>query len=331
MERITKPFNEKGGCYVLQQQFDLPMYAQKFLRHLRRQNYSIETLKGYENDLKRFAAFLEKEYGKNLLTEEIQKEDLLDYLGVLEREGLKPNSVSRNLSTLKSFYKFLVYEMDFKIDVAARIKQPKIYTPIPEILDFNEVQLFLKTAEGLSDFYHVFFSMLYYTGSRLTPIRTLLKKHIDSKNGKVYFSRIKRGRDLYLPLNNRLKNLLDDFLFDTRFSESPYLFPSPKVKGQPISPADVRTKMKQIAKAAGIDKRITPHILRHCTATHLTLLDVDQKYISRILGHTDLRSTARYQQLNVENIRPAVNKLCSIQTIGNSYEDQREIVDDERQ
>ncbi|MBB3868684.1 tyrosine-type recombinase/integrase [Parageobacillus toebii NBRC 107807] len=289
--------------------YDLPIYTSKFLRYLKRQHYSEETITGYEKDLKKFNEFLYREYHGNILTEEIQKEDILDYLGYLESLGLKPNSVARHLSTLKSFYKFLVHEMDFKVDVAARIKHPRIYTPLPEILDMEEVQQFLNTAKRYSEFYYVLFSLIYYTGSRLTPIRTLPKKHVDLKHRCIYFEKIKGGRDLHLPLNDHMYHILANFLINQRYDGSEYVFNSPKFKNKPIDSGAIRLTMRKIAKLAGINKRVTPHILRHCTATHLTLLNVDQKYIASILGHVDLRSTARYQQLNVENLRPAVNKL----------------------
>jgi integrase/recombinase XerD len=291
------------------QQFDLHIYAQKFLRHLKRQKYSEETITGYAKDLKKFSQFIYTAYEGRIFTEELQREDLLDYLSFLEEQKMKPNTIARNLSTLKSFYKFLVYEMDFKIDVAARIKHPKVYTPLPNILDFDEVQLLLKTAKEYSDFYHTFFSVLYYTGSRITPIRVLPKKDVDLKNKKIYLYKTKNGRDLHLPLNEKLCSLLGDFLRKNRNDGSIYVFKSSKVHDQPISAPEVRKTLKLIAKQAGITKRVTPHILRHCTATHLTLLDVDQKFIASILGHRDLRSTARYQQLKVDDLRPSINKL----------------------
>ncbi|MYL53750.1 tyrosine-type recombinase/integrase [Pontibacillus yanchengensis] len=294
---------------IIQETFDLNLYAQKFLRHLKRQHYSEETITGYQKDLRKFSEFLYHEYKGNILTEEIQKEDILDYLGYLESLDFKPNSVSRHLSTLKSFYKFLVYEMDFKVDVAARIKQPQIYTPLPAVLDVEEVHNLLQTAKVYSKYYYTLYSLLYYTGSRISPIRTLPKKHVDLKSKQLYLEKIKGGRDLYLPLNEVMYDILVDFLLDCRGDGSDYVFSSPRLKNQPISAYLIRTQLKKVAKYAGITKRVTPHILRHCTATHLTLQNVDQKFIASILGHTDLRSTARYQQLNVDNLRPTINKL----------------------
>ncbi|WLR50665.1 tyrosine-type recombinase/integrase [Bacillus tianshenii] len=290
-------------------QFDLHIYSQKFLRHLKRQKYSDETISGYAKDLKKFNEFIFTSYEGRVFTEELQKEDILDYLTYLDEQGLKSSSIARNLSTLKSFYKFLVYEMDFKIDVAARIKHPKVHSQLPNVLDFEEVQRLLQAAKEYSEFYHVFFSLIYYTGSRITPIRVLPKEDIDLKNKKLYLSKTKNGHDLYLPLNEKLCELLEFFLAKNEHDQSTFVFRSPRSIHQPVSASDARKNLKKIVQLAGIEKRVTPHTLRHCTATHLTLRGVDQKYIASILGHRDLRSTARYQQLKVEDLRECVDKL----------------------
>lgn len=294
-----------------QPNYDVNFYIQKFIRNLKRRNYSPETIIGYTKDLKRFNEFIFQEYEGDISMEQIQKEDLIDYLVSLEESGLKPNSVSRHLSTLKSFFKFLVYDMNFKIDVASRIKHSNVYTPLPKILDVEEVQTLLKTTSELSTFYYVFFALIYNTGSRLTPIRILQKENIDLTTNQVYFERVKGGRDLHLPLNSFISKVLSDFISNHPSPESRYLFPSPINPLQPISPADVRLNLKKFAFAAGIEKRVTPHILRHCTATHLTIMGVDQKFIASVLNHSDLRSTARYQQLNVDNLRPTLEQLDS--------------------
>lgn len=279
------------------------------MRYLRRLNYSPETISAYTKDLKRFKAYLVAEYGGNILTSQIQREDILDYLQMLQDEGLKPNSLARNLSTLKSFFKFLVHELNFPNDVATRIKHAKFHTPLPIILDEEEMERLLDIAKTYSPFYFALFSLLYYTGSRLTPVRTIMREHIDLRNRKIYFEKVKNGRDLYLPLGDDIFDILNQFMLDTKHLQYKYLFNSPKLMNNPISAADVRVNLKKICALADINKRVTPHTIRHCTATHLTLKGVGQKYISEILGHTDLRSTARYQQLNVEDLRASINEL----------------------
>jgi len=292
-----------------QKRFDLPMLAKKFDKHLSRLNYSLETLRGYQNDLKNLQKYLLTEFEGNILVEELCKDDILDYLRHLEERGMKPNSIARNLATIKSFYKFLVEEMNYPIDVAARIKQGKLFTPLPSLPTDEELQKFFAVAKEYSGFYYTLFCFLYLTGSRLTAARTLCREHVNLVDKKVYFPKVKGGKDLLLPLHDHLCSLLQIHFESCEGHKSQYVFHSPKLLNQPVSAADVRVNMKKIAKIAGITKRLTPHILRHCMATHLTLKGVDHKYLSSILSHSDLRSTARYQHLSVEDLRSSIDML----------------------
>ncbi|MFJ7858029.1 tyrosine-type recombinase/integrase [Peribacillus sp. NPDC097206] len=292
-----------------QYQFDLPFYIGKFVRHLKRNNYSVETLHGYQVDLKMFNEFIFKEYSGEISTEQIQRDDLLNYLESLADRGYKPNSIQRNLSTLKSLYKFLFNELNFKVNVAERIKHSKVYVPLPTILDVEEVQHLLQTAKEYSFDYYVFFTLLYYTGSRITPIRLLKKENVHLDKKRIYLEKIKGGEDLYLPLHDKCHSVLKEYIKNHPYPNSIHLFPSSRRNDYPVHASNVRKTLKAIAKLAQIEKRVTPHLLRHCTATHLTHLGVDQQYIASILGHKDLRSTRRYQQLHVEHLRESVNKL----------------------
>ncbi|MGY0691338.1 tyrosine-type recombinase/integrase [Virgibacillus sp. FSP13] len=282
----------------------------KFLAHLNRMEYSFETIKGYEKDLQFFQEYIACDKGwTDFVMEEVSKSDLIAFIDYGKEKGHKPNTIARRLSTIKSFYKFMVNELDYPIDVAARVRLPKVYIPLLDILNKYEIKLLLNQAAKMDAFYHMLFSLIYYTGSRLTPVRTLEKKNVRLEDRVLYFPRVKGGRDLYLPLHDKLVHLLTqhfncDFICDNR-----YVFPSRKFPNQPISAADVRLKLKLITDQAGISKRVTPHQIRHCTATHLTINKVDQRRIANILGHTDLRSTARYQHLSIEHLREPINVL----------------------
>ncbi|MDV2886374.1 tyrosine-type recombinase/integrase [Alkalihalophilus pseudofirmus] len=295
---------------VIQKRFDLMLYRDKFLRDLKRKNYSGETINGYEKDLNKFGNYLFGLYGGSILTEEITKSDILDYMDFLkDKAGFKINSISRNLSTLKSFFKFLVFELDFKDNPAEKIRTPKNYVPLPQVLDFDEINDLLESAKRRSLFYYGMFSLIYYTGTRITAARTLKKEHVDFKNGTLYFPYIKGGRDLFLPLHPKLSTILEELIDVNQHDASEYVFQSPKKVNHPISAGDVRHNLKKIVQDTSITKRVTPHIIRHSVATHLTLLDVGQTYIAAILGHVDLRSTKRYQHLQVDNLKSAVEKL----------------------
>lgn len=290
--------------------YDFSQCVQLFQKHLERNNYSPETIRGYEQDLMYFGEFImEKKEKDSIGIREIGKRDLLNFMDDGREKGHKVNSVARRISTMKSFYKFLVYELDYDIDVAARVRMPRAYVPLPQILSEAEVKRLLNKSRELSPLYELLFSIIYYTGSRLSPVRLLQVDHVYTKERMIYFPKVKGGKDLYLPLHERVINLFDNYMTTYFTSQSSYVFPSKRIPNQPVSPADIRKKLRKAATLAKIDKHITPHTLRHCTATHLTINKVDQRTIASILGHADLRSTMRYQHLSVDHLRDPINAL----------------------
>src|SRR5699024_3367998 len=131
-----------------------------------RNNYSSETISGYKKDLDFFNSYMTTEKkASNFKIEQIEKKDLLDFMDFGREQGHKTNSVARRISTLKSFYKFLVYELDFPFDVTGSIRVPKAYIPLPHILSETEVKELLSKAKELSYLYGLLFSTIYYTGS----------------------------------------------------------------------------------------------------------------------------------------------------------------------
>lgn len=125
----------------------------------------------------------------------------------------------------------------------------------------------------------------------------------------IYFPLVKGGKDLYLPIHNDLLILFEQYFSTYLPAKSKYVFPSTRISNQAVSASDVRNKLRIAANRARIQKPITPHTLRHCTATHLTIKNVEQRKIASILGHADLRSTMRYQHLSIDHLRGSINSL----------------------
>ncbi len=210
---------------------------------------------------------------------------------------------------MKSFYKFLFYEMDYSIDVAARIRVPKEHIPLGNILTEGEVKRLLDSARLLRPGYDLLFSVLYYTGSHLTPVRLLEKSHVNLEEGMIYFPEIKGGKQLSLPLHEQLKVQFEQYFSIHLTDENPYVFPSERCSKLPLSASDIRNKLQACASLAGLDCSITPQTLRRCRAMHVTSRNVPQQTIASILGHSDLRSTMKYQRQAPGDLRGLLNML----------------------
>lgn len=290
--------------------FSFEICRQLFLEYLDRNNYALETINGYEKDLKSFQQFMLKNTdGEDFSLEEVSREVLLAFLDDGRARGNKVGTIERRLSTMKSFYKYLIYERDYPVDVAARIRMPKVYVPLKNILTEFEIECLLQASIKLGKDYALLFNALYYTGSRITPIRTLERKNVLLDEEKIYFPLVKGGKDQYLPLHPKLAEMFQNYFLTELPAKEKYVFPSPKIPNQPLSASAIRNKLRIAAQMADLPDSITPHTIRHCTATHLTLKNIPQRKIASILGHADLRSTMRYQHLMVEHLRDSLDKL----------------------
>ena len=283
---------------------------QLFLKHLEQQHYSSETSSGYKKDLECFRRFMAKKMGEqDFPLDIVRKEELLAFMDDGRARGNSTSTIGRRISTMKSFYKFLFYELDFPEDVASRIRVPKEHVPLGNILTEGEVKRLLSAAQLLRPEYALLFSVLYYTGSHLTPVRLIERSHVNLEEGVIYFPEIKGGKELYLPLHEQLKEQFEHYFSIYLTDENPYVFPSKRCPNQPLSASDVRNKLRAAASHAGLNYSITPQTLRRCRAMHLTNRNVPQQAIASILGHSDLRSTMKYQRQVPGDLRGLLNML----------------------
>lgn len=119
----------------------------------------------------------------------------------------------------------------------------------------------LSSAQLLGPCYHLLFSVLYYTGARLTPVRVFERSYINLDEGLIYFPKVKGGKDLYLPLHEQLLGQFEQYFANHFTKENPYVFPSNRCSNQPLSASDIRNKLRWATSHAGLDSSITPHTL----------------------------------------------------------------------
>ncbi len=260
---------------------------------------SRNTLSAYRNDLEGLADWLSGR-GLDLMT--ARRGDLLDYLTERARGGMRPRSAARLLSAIRCFYRHQLREERITDDPTRDIAAPRIGRPLPASLTESQVEALLAapvigTPLGLRD--RVMLEVLYATGLRVSELVGLTAGRVNLGQGVVRVLG-KGGRERLVPLGQQAIDWLRRYLSDARpellsGEVSDVLFPARH--GRPMTRQAFWYRIRQHARAAGIDGHLSPHTLRHAFATHLLDHGADLRVIQLLLGHRDLSTTQIYTHI----------------------------------
>ncbi len=257
---------------------------------------SDNTLSSYGRDLSKFNLWLE-ERGLTLLG--ASDVDVLGYLADLSMAGAKPASVARKLSCLKGYYQLQVRENRLSVDPTALVQAPKLGRPLPKSLTEAEVEALLaapdtSTAIGLRD--RCMLELLYASGLRVSELVGLQTSQVKPSLGLVQVVG-KGAKERLVPMGQAAQDWLDTYLKSARIEllaagETGVLFPSSR--GTQMTRQTFWYRIKKHAQQAGIEKPLSPHVVRHAFATHLLNNGADLRVIQMLLGHSDLSTTQIY-------------------------------------
>lgn len=247
--------------------------------YMQRRGYAAATIKSYVSMLKNLAGHYGCCAGK-LSSEEVQR--YMDYLR--QDRGLSRTTLMQVYCAVKLLYvKVLEREVGF---VPVRSKQ---LGTLPEVLSREEVRCLIEGTVNLK--HRTLLKTLYATGLRLSEVVGLRPKHIDSKRMVVRVEQGKGNRDRYTLLSELLLLSLRDYYRSYR--PAYYLFEGAG-RGRSLSRRTVQAVVAQARQRAEIKRRVSPHTLRHCFATHLLEQGMDLLRIKKLMGHSSLSTTARY-------------------------------------
>jgi integrase/recombinase XerD len=210
-------------------------------------------------------------------------------LSLITEKGLSPSSVNVAIAALRFLFTVTLQ----RPEVMASIRATRLHHSEPDVLSGSEVARLLKHAPGPK--YRAIFMLLYGGGLRLGEVIRLRPADIDSARMVVHLRDTKNRHDRIVPLSKRMLSALRDW-WKVRRAQGPYLFPSHDGLAA-IGRDIVQRTVRRTATAAGITKRVYPHLLRHAFATHLLELGTDLRTVQILLGHRTLQSTARYTHL----------------------------------
>jgi site-specific recombinase XerD len=270
------------------------------LDDLRRRNYSPDTIRGYIRAVQQFAEY----FGRS--PEQMGAEELRRYqIHLLHERKLALGTVENCISALRFLYRKTLKRRDLAFDDLPFPKQPRT---LPTVLSQEEVTRLIEAAPNRM--HRMLLMLLYATGMRRTEASLLKVSDIDSQRMVIHIQRGKGLRDRDVPLTPRLLEALRDYW---RWKKPRvYLFPSrvgDRNVERPISGKTVWSACRAAAIRADIPKKLHPHTLRHCFATHLLEGGADLRTIQLLMGHERLEDTTIYLHLSQRHLHAAINPL----------------------
>ena len=221
--------------------------------------------------------------------------------------GLKTSSITREIESLRQFYKFLVNEDYAAHNPAALLDLPKRYAALPQTLNPQEINRLLGAMNPRKEVdvrYKAMLELLYATGLRVSELVNLRKNEVDLEVGYLKVLG-KGGRERIVPIGSRARIALRAYL-DIRNKkkiEGEFLFIGRRKK--PVSRVTFWRQLKAYARSAGISKNISPHTLRHSFATHLLSGGADLRSVQEMLGHVSISTTQIYTHVDHRQIKDA--------------------------
>ena len=282
----------------------------KFCEYIRvEKNYSLYTVSDYKKDILDFSDFLKREKFGSL--ERFGNNANRYYLAFLNQKGLRTRSVARKMSSLRSFYRFLVNEGICDVNKFAEVTSPKLEKILPKFLYLEEIdKLFdsINTDTVLGKRDYAILEFMYGTGVRVSELCSLEIDDIDYVNKQVIVLG-KGSKERYLPLHELIIESLDDYVSNARIELqvknkadiSNKLFLNHH--GGELSPRGVRVILEKIVKNASESFHISPHMLRHSFASHLLNNGADLVTVQELLGHENLSTTQIYTHISKEQIK----------------------------
>ncbi|KPL06885.1 hypothetical protein AMJ86_06715 [bacterium SM23_57] len=274
---------------------------------------SQNTFESYALDLKRYLSFL-NDKGIDQL-ENITSNHVRQWLQLLYNLGLVDSSRARNLSTVRSFHRFLIRELDTDHDPTTGIQGPRIHRPIPEVLTYDQIQDLLAlpktgTPFGLRD--RAMFEVIYACGLRVSELLGLHKTNFRA-DGDFLLILGKGSKERLVPIGAPAKRAVQQYLLNGR-----PLLSKPKkrtdalflnIRGEPLSRMGFWKILNGYLAEVSWKTRVTPHTFRHSFATHLLEGGADLRSVQEMLGHADISTTQIYTHVDREFLKEQIRSF----------------------
>ena len=271
---------------------------------------SYNTADSYRLDLEKVLLFFREE---KVSWKKADESHLVKFIHHQRKAGLSARSAARAISSIRAFYRFLVLEGILKKSPADNLSAPKLWLNLPKFLKLAEVEKLLKQPDekdyrGNRD--KAMLELLYASGLRVSELIKLRIRDINFKDGFL-ICRGKGNKERVIPLGKSASSAVESYIRSSRprflKKETDFLFLTSR--GKPITRQGFWKILKKYADRAGLDKDISPHVLRHTFATHLLERGADLRSVQMMLGHSQITTTQIYTHVSRSQLRRVYDKF----------------------
>ena len=279
------------------------MLQNKFITYLSSEKrFSEHTIKSYTTDLKQFTSFLSSEFQIIDEINEISFQIIRTWIASLLEKGINPRSVNRKISTLKTYFKFLIREGELVENPMMKVVAPKSKKRLPVFIEEDQIASLLNEVQFEEGFVgqrnKLIIELFYVTGIRLSELINIKISDVDFNNQSIKVLG-KRNKERIIPLSSNVVNDLNIFIENNQ--QNKYLFTN--LEGEKLYNKLVyRLVNKYIGEISSVNKK-SPHILRHTFATHMLNNGADINAIKELLGHANLSATQVYTHNTIEKLK----------------------------
>ncbi len=290
--------------------------SQPFIDYLKfERRYSAHTVRAYKDDLEQFFSYMETAFGESSISA-ITTSIVRSWLAGLKEQKIKSKSINRKISSLKSFFKFLLRSGVLEKSPMAGIISPKSGKRLPVYVEEKDMQLLMEHVEfpdnwkGKTD--RLLIRMFYNTGVRLTELVTLKNGQLDSNAATIRVLG-KGNKERIIPISVALLDEITQYQKDRMVchgqdgqEKTDTLFVNEKGRALYVKYAYLAVR-NWLSHVTTIDKK-SPHVLRHSFATHLMNHGADLNSVKELLGHSSLAATQLYTHNSIEKLREVHKK-----------------------
>lgn len=276
----------------------MELIIQDFIDYLKSRRVASNTLVSYERDVKQFFKHLKK-IDKKIF--DAKSDDIQNYIAHLQTAGKSNATISRNVASIKAFYKYLLKNKLVESNIADNVISPKVEKKELIVLSVKEIEKLLdqpKSMDLKGQRDKAMLETLYATGIRVTELVNIKVSDVNLAAGHIKVK--KKSKERIIPIGNVAMKCLKDYIANARpllikTEEEDTLFIN--TNGQKMTRQGFWKILKHYKEESNIEKELTPHTIRHSFAVHLLQNGAEIKTVQEILGHTDVASTIMYTQM----------------------------------